>query len=86
MAVTVIPIGLFPFIGIIFFITSLLFCILNFSSNYDEALGGLTVVISALAYVAARLVLLGQALALLRHLPPNAFIAVDWTKLYPHFF
>ena len=36
------------------------------------------------AYAAARLVLLGMAVALLRQQPPSAFIAVDWTKFYPH--
>jgi len=38
-----------------------------------------------LAYVVARLMLLGLAVALLRHQPPSAFIAVDWAKFYPHF-
>jgi len=37
-------------------------------------------------YASARLILLGQAVALLRRQPPNAFIAVDWTKVYPHIF
>ena len=37
-----------------------------------------------LMYASARLVLLGLALALLRHQPPSAFIAVDWTKFYAH--
>jgi len=37
-------------------------------------------------YASARLILLGQAVALLRHQPPSAFIAVDWTKVYPHIF
>ncbi len=85
LAVTIIPIGVIPFTSLIFLIVQLLL-ILKFDSDYDGVLVGLTVVISALAYAAARLVLLGQALALLRHLPPAAFTAVDWTKFYPHFF
>ena len=36
-------------------------------------------------YVAARLTLLGLALAHLRQLPPTAYIAIDWTKFFPHF-
>jgi hypothetical protein len=39
-----------------------------------------------LAYGGARLVLLGLAVALMRHQPPSAFITVDWTKFYPHIF
>jgi len=39
-----------------------------------------------LAYATARLVLLGLAIALLRHQLPSAFIAVDWTNFYPHIF
>jgi hypothetical protein len=34
----------------------------------------------------ARLYLLGLAVLLLRQQPPSAFIAVEWTKLYPHIF
>lgn len=34
----------------------------------------------------ARLYLLGLAVVLLRQQPPSAFIAVEWTKLYPHIF
>jgi len=37
-------------------------------------------------YVPARLSLIAQALALLRHQPPSAFVAVDWTKYIPHLF
>ena len=37
-------------------------------------------------YAAARLILLGQAIALLRHLPPSALTAIDWAQFYPHFF
>ena len=37
-------------------------------------------------YAAARLILLGQAIELLRHLPPTALKAVDWAQFYPRFF
>lgn len=37
-------------------------------------------------YVPARLSLIAQALALLRHQPPDAFISVDWTIYVPHVF
>jgi len=37
-------------------------------------------------YVIARLSLLAQAPALLRHLPQTALIAVDWTNYVPHIF
>ena len=37
-------------------------------------------------YAAARLILLGQAIALLRHLPPSALTVIDWSQFFPHFF
>ena len=37
-------------------------------------------------YVLARLFLIGQALALLRHQPPTALVAINWTKYVPHLF
>lgn len=37
-------------------------------------------------YISARLLLLGLALALLRHQPPNVFITVDWTRFFPHIY
>jgi hypothetical protein len=39
-----------------------------------------------LLYVAARVVILGLAIALLRHQPPSAFTAIDWSGFYPHIF
>ncbi|SRR5260221_5879628 len=39
-----------------------------------------------LLYVAARVVILGGAIALLRHQPPSAFAVVDWSGFYPHIF
>lgn len=35
-------------------------------------------------YVSARALLLGLAIRLLSHQPPGSFVAVDWTKFYPH--
>jgi len=77
LAVTIIPIGVVPFTIIL---------------AYGDVCFPITIVLAlaivslaALAYVSARLVLLGLALALLRHLPPTAYIAIDWTKFYPHF-
>jgi len=37
-------------------------------------------------YVFARISLIAQAYALLRKQPPDAFVAVDWTKYIPHIF
>jgi len=37
-------------------------------------------------YVPARLTLIGQAFALLRKQPPDAFLAVDWNQYIPHLF
>jgi len=50
----------------------------------DRILVRTSLVVCTVTYVAARLVLIGLALALLRDTPPSAFIAVDWTKFYPH--
>jgi len=80
LAVTTIPIGVVLFVGITFLIVKL-----KYSPGYDDIIIGLIIVLCMLAYASARLVLLGQALALLRHLPPTAFIAVNWTTFYPHF-
>jgi len=41
-------------------------------------------IFNVLMYASARLLLLGLALALVNHQPLSAFIAVDWTKFYPH--
>jgi len=80
LAVTIIPIGL-SLVSILVF--KLLVSLGIRSSNADEVLG-VTLTVFMLAYVFARIVLLGLALALLRHLPPSAYVAVDWTKFYPH--
>ena len=52
----------------------------------NTTLAPLIVPIMTVAYVSARLVLLGLALELLRHQPPGSFIIVDWIKFYPHIF
>ena len=84
LAVTTIPIPLCLILITIVTIFKLLLEIVNFSPDGDEYLIGLTFSISVLAYAVARLVLLGLAVALLRHLPESAYTAVDWTKFYPH--
>jgi len=81
LAVTIIPIALFL---ITFIIIKFLLAITKSSSGVKEFLVTQTFVISILAYASARLVLFGLALALLRQLPPSAYIAINWTKLYPH--
>jgi len=84
LAVTIIPIAVFPIAFIINRTIKMCLAIFKSKSNYDEILGNLTLIISVPVYALARLVLLGLALALLRHPPPNAFNAVDWTRFYPH--
>jgi len=46
----------------------------------------LVMTILLFVYVSARISLIAQALALLRHQPQTAFLAVDWTKYIPHIF
>jgi len=55
--------------------------IVKYGSDLDGFLANLTLFFSMLA--SPRLVLLGLALALVRHLPPTAYIAVNWTQVYP---
>ena len=79
LAVTIIPIAALALIFII---------VLSFLAIFKSANEDILVLLTfalLLVYASARLVLLGQALALLRDLPPNTFIALDWTKFYPHF-
>ena len=51
-----------------------------------NATSGLMISFIMLMYAAARLMLLGQAIVLLRHLAPSALTAIDWAQFYPHFF
>jgi len=76
LAVTIIPIATLP-LGYIVISLEI--------GSFSHSLSFLTLILCALTYVSARLLLLGLALALLRHLPPTAFIAINWTKFYPHF-
>lgn len=73
----------------------LLFTIFHIVNNIPKSLPGgqkgsrrrLAICLSLpfmLLYVAARLVILGLAITLLRRQPPSAFTAVNWTGLYPH--
>ena len=84
LAVTTIPIAAFPFTVTVSCIVTPFLSIFKSSPDTDDSLRFLTFSISMLAYVSARLVLLGLALALLRHLPQSTYITVDWTKFYPH--
>jgi len=54
-------------------------------TNVAYGLAFATLILWALAYVSARLLLLGLSLALLRDLPPTALIDISWTKFFPHF-
>ena len=85
LAVTVIPIAQLPFIIIIFSTGRSLRFLPRIVTPYVNGFSSLFLFLCALAYVSARLVLLGLALALLRHLPPAAFTTISWTKFFPHF-
>jgi len=82
LAVTIIPIGVIALVPILGTILKILIC----NCGDDVFVFGTTSGIVMFMYASARLLLLGQAIALLRHQPPSAFIAVDWTRFYPHFF
>jgi len=82
LSVTIIPIIILPFVIITLFIAEYLSPTLDPFTD----LSMVSLVVCALVYVSARLVLLGLAFALLRHLPPTTFIAISWTEFYPHFF
>jgi len=79
LAVTIIPIVTFPFVVIALILERFV------PTTVVDGLVAMNYILCAPSYVYARLVLLVLALALLRHLPPTAFIAVNWTKFYPHF-
>jgi len=100
LAVTVIPVGASVITFILVYLPTLAFAILRgianifgvtskFQGKGQTKLAGnagssIFLLTFTVMYVAARLALLGQALALLRSQPPGAFITVDWTKFYPH--
>ena len=81
---------IFRFTNLIHRLTDLtdLIDVLKFTFHSSEAITAIVPLSMYFMYVyaSARLVLLGLALALLRHQPPGAFIAVNWTKFYPHIF
>ena len=87
LAVTTIPIGLIPigFIAFIIVVIAESLDILESDSDAEKYIYAGASVTATLMYASARLILLGQAIALLRHQPPSAFIALD-TKFYPPFF
>jgi hypothetical protein len=81
LVVTTIP----PFLFTILFIIKGLIKLLRVQYKYAERdFAGFASVTFTFIYVVARVVILGQAIALLRHQPPSAFTAVDWSGHYPH--
>ena len=80
LAVTIIPVATVPFFALLDINLSILFPLVLIQIVV------IIVYIMGIAYVSARLVLLGLALDLLRHQPLGSFIIVDWTKFYPHIF
>lgn len=83
LAVTITPIVAIVVVVILYRIFEL---VLKRDTSRGRGLVRTTLVVCTVVYVAARVVLFGLALALLRpgSIPPSAFIAVDWTKFYPH--
>ena len=82
LAVTILPLVAIP-------ISVSVAIIINSCIRDDEAfniIAGVVTAAIALMYAVARLILLGQAIGLLRHLPPDALMAVNWAQFYPHFF
>ena len=73
LAVTIIP-----------FLSLLILTILKSIFKLPRTLAAVIFLISVIAYVVAKIFLVAQAAALLRNLPPSAFLAVDWTKFVPH--
>jgi hypothetical protein len=83
LSVTIIP----PVLIIVFFVIRALLVSRGFYSKSSHNItAGLAAVSFAIMYVAARFVIVGQAIAFLTHQPPSAFTAVDWSKFYPHLF
>jgi len=76
LAVTIIPTAALPFVVMVT-------CNPD-AEEWAMVVDVATFVTSMGVYASARLALLGLALALLGHLPPSAYIAVDWTKFYPN--
>lgn len=83
LAVTIIPCLLFC---ILFTVKGLLKLLKISFRHAERNFAGFASILFVLVYVAARLVILAQGVALLRHQPPSAFTAVDWSKFYPHIF
>jgi hypothetical protein len=84
LTITVIPVVVAP---IDFFLTMQTMGFVKNLSRFTSAIfSALDLVMTVLifAYVMARLSLIAQALALLRRQPPDAYLAVDWTRFVPH--
>lgn len=81
LVVTIMPIATLPLVLIIAFTLSC--CCDDEGENLPDIIAPGVV---TLIYASARLILLIQAIALLTQQPPSAFVAVDWTRFYPHIF
>lgn len=66
------------------FLAGLLSLYLPFLPNKHEGCGGVLVLISAVLYVIARIMLFFLALISLRSLPAGAFQVINWTTYIPH--
>ena len=86
LVITIIPISTPIIIFIILIIRNLTLRDFVLPSLYNfNTTTRLVTALSAVAYVVARLILLGLALALLKNQPLSAFIVLDWNIDYPHF-
>ena len=72
--------------GIPLFVAPIDFLITEYFSEsfYPKLFLGFVMTNLLCMYIPARLALIGQALALLRHQPPSAFVSVDWSMYMPH--
>ena len=58
--------------------------VLAFVALLIAGIFGLVLPVAFVGYMVARLVLLLQAVALLREQPASAFYVIDWTRFLPH--
>ena len=82
LAVAILPLIALP---ICIFVAIICKCILHHTGVFKLGFT-LANAVAVPIYLAARIILLGQAIALLRHLPPTALKAINWAQYYPHFF
>jgi len=90
LAVTILPTIAFPLGQIVLYPPPFQPPSANLTANQSykplRLFGGVVVILLAFGYAAARVMLLGLALSLLRHLPQTAFVDINWTVFYPHMF